>query len=273
MNEQLWQWQHWHDLPYLTCLLLGDWQHGFFTRQFSPRPPVELSRFWQPATPAYRVRQVHGEQVLTPTEIEAAGERGKKDEYESLPPADGLISEGGNQSLWVASADCTPALLGDVVTGQVAAIHAGWRGTARRIVPAAIARFLSFGSSLDDLRVALGPAIAGEVYQVTEQVAVEVGASLFKNEKIENSEAILAALQEMSDSPLIPDPQPGRIRLDVQQVNALQLTQLGLQPEQVAIAPYCTYQQPDYFFSYRRTKEKQVQWSGIVSREVLGVRS
>jgi hypothetical protein len=32
-----------------------------------------------------------------------------------------------------------------------------------------------------------------------------------------------------------------------------------------AIAPYCTYQTPEYFFSYRREKQKKVQWSGIVS--------
>jgi copper oxidase (laccase) domain-containing protein len=63
----------------------------------------------------------------------------------------------------------------------------------------------------------------------------------------------------------LPDPQPGRLRIDVPKVNALQLGQLGLEPEQIAIAPYCTYQNPDLFFSYRREKQKKVQWSGIVS--------
>jgi len=35
----------------------------------------------------------------------------------------------------------------------------------------------------------------------------------------------------------------------------------------VGIAPYCTYQTPEYFFSYRREKQKKVQWSGIVSHD------
>jgi len=35
-----------------------------------------------------------------------------------------------------------------------------------------------------------------------------------------------------------------------------------------AIAPYCTYQTPEYFFSYRREKQKKVQWSGIVSNDL-----
>jgi len=49
-------------------------------------------------------------------------------------------------------------------------------------------------------------------------------------------------------------------------VNALQLEQLGVSSEQVAIAPHCTYQEPEHFFSYRRDKLKKVQWSGIVSK-------
>jgi copper oxidase (laccase) domain-containing protein len=61
------------------------------------------------------------------------------------------------------------------------------------------------------------------------------------------------------------DELPGKVRLDVPRVNQLQLEQLGINPEHIAIAPYCTYQQSDLFFSYRRTGEKKVQWSGIVS--------
>jgi len=43
------------------------------------------------------------------------------------------------------------------------------------------------------------------------------------------------------------------------------LEQLGISLEQIAIAPYCTFQTPEHFFSYRREREKKVQWSGIVS--------
>lgn len=64
---------------------------------------------------------------------------------------------------------------------------------------------------------------------------------------------------------MLVDDTPGRARLDIRRINALQLQQLGLQPEQIAIAPHCTYQEPEHFFSYRRDRQKQVQWSGIVS--------
>lgn len=64
---------------------------------------------------------------------------------------------------------------------------------------------------------------------------------------------------------MLRDTEPGKVRLDVRRVNALQLEQLGISGEQIAIAPYCTFQTPDHFFSYRREREKKVQWSGIVS--------
>lgn len=258
--DNTWQWQSWQGLPYLTCSLLDSWQHGFFTQQFSPRLPDELVAVWQSSARVYRVQQVHGDRLLTPREIE------EETKENALPEADALITDGQEQALWVASADCTPALIGDLATGRVAAIHAGWRGTAKRILPQTIARFLEFGSALADLRIALGPAIAGEVYQVTVEVATQVGAScLFPAEEIDTPETILTALQTIPEPPLLPDPEPGRMRLDVRRINALQLEQLGLTPEQIAIAPYCTYQQPEYFFSYRRTQQKNVQWSGIVS--------
>ena len=63
-----------------------------------------------------------------------------------------------NQIVWVASADCTPVLIGDILTGRVSAIHAGWRGTAQRIVPKAVEHFLKQGSQLENLRFVMGPS-------------------------------------------------------------------------------------------------------------------
>jgi hypothetical protein len=260
-----WHWHSWEELPYLTCSLLEPWEHGFFTSAFSPRSPSEIVAALQPDAQVYRVRQVHGNRVVTPSEIESATAVTNQGEPER-PPADGILTEQPQQAVWVCSADCTPVLIADEKTGQVAAVHAGWRGTASRIVPNAIARLLESGSRLQDLRIAMGPAIAGEVYQVSETVAAEVGASLVSPDTAETTESILDVLQQLPNSPILDDPQPGRLRLDVRRVNALQLEQLGVHPEQVAIAPHCTYQQPEYFFSYRRDKLKKVQWSGIVSK-------
>ncbi|WP_138502994.1 peptidoglycan editing factor PgeF [Nostoc sp. PA-18-2419] len=250
-----WYWCNWEGLPYLRCSIL-DWDHGFFTQQFWPRSPQDLTLVLQPEASVYRLKQVHGNTVLTPQEI------AKSTLEDGLASADGLISEQPLQAIWVASADCTPVLIGDVKTGQVAAVHAGWRGTAKKIVPQAIARLQSQGSQLDDLRVAMGPAIAGEVYQVSVDVAAEIGASIIPHNE---EQKIVQALHQLPNSPLLADPNPEKVRLDVRRINALQLESLGISGEQIAIAPYCTFQTPEHFFSYRREQEKKVQWSGIVS--------
>lgn len=247
-----WHWRTCEDLPYLTCSLLEPWLHGFFTQQFSPRTPAEITLMLRSQSVAYRLKQVHGNIVLSPREIEQG---------DTLAEADGLISEQPEQAVWVASADCTPVLIADSTTGQVGAIHAGWRGTAAKIVPEAIAKLQAQGSKIADLKFALGPAIAGTVYQVSHQVASEVGASIVAGD----AEAILETLQQLPNPPILSDPHPGRVRLDVRRVIGLQLENIGISPEQVAISPHCTYQQPEHFFSYRRDKLKKVQWSGIVS--------
>jgi YfiH family protein len=273
-----WHWHTWQGIPYLTCSLLESWSHGFFTQRFWPRSPSELTEVLQPNAQVYRVKQVHGNRVLTSSEIEAQQQQAQSsiafkvsnDDLEpSMPNADGLLTEQINQAVWVCSADCTPVLIGDQQTGQVAAVHAGWRGTIAKIVPQAIARLQVQGSQLSNLRVAMGPAISGGVYQVSAEVAAKVGTTILEPQLLDMSmsspEPILEALYQLPRPPVLKDPQPGHARLDVRQVNALQLEQLGINLGQIAIAPHCTYQEPEHFFSYRRDNRKQVQWSGIIS--------
>lgn len=246
-----WHWHYWQDLPFLQCSLLDSWPHGFLTRHFSPRLPAELVEVLQPAATAYRVKQVHGNRVLTTTTIDASTQT-------ELQEADGLLTENPAEAVWVASADCVPVLIADTQSRNVAAVHAGWRGTAAKIVPEAIAKFQAKGSQLANLRVVMGPAISGPVYQVSTDVALQLSQSF-------NSTEDLTELIQQPNSPFLIDSEPDKVRVDVRLVNKLQLEQLGLTPEQFAISPDCTYQTPDLFFSYRRDNQKKVQWSGIVS--------
>lgn len=267
-----WNWRTCEGRSYLTCSLLEPWPHGFFTREFWPSPPAELAPVLKAEAQTFRVKQVHGNAVLNPMEVQAywdqlPSQASEVDESVSeFPPADGLISQSKNQAVWVCTADCTPVLIADTRLGQVAAVHAGWRGTAAKIVPVALACLQAQGSQLEDIRVAMGPAIAGEMYQVDTVVAAQVGSTVVDPHLSEQPPEVIAEhLLQVEQSPLIADTEPGRVRLDVRRVNAMQLEQMGLLPEQVAIATHCTYQDSDKFFSYRREHRKQVQWSGIVS--------
>lgn len=241
-------------LSYFKCDLLAGFSHGFFTRDCTGSSLSHLTQCLSPDAKPYRTKQVHGNTIISPSQMP----------LEDTQPmdGDGLYSDNEKQALWVASADCTPVLIADVRTGKVGAVHAGWRGTALSILPSAIARFLSHDSQLSDLRVALGPAISGEVYQVSEEVAVEVGKSLFPD--LATTE-ILEQLWQLQPSPLLQDSQGGKVRLDVRRVNYFQLENMGFYPEQISVSPHCTYQQAEHFFSYRRCQEKAIQWSGIVS--------
>jgi hypothetical protein len=266
----IWSWQTWQGTTYLTCSLLECWPHGFFTRQSWPQDPQVLARALHPESEVFRVKQVHGNQVLSTAKVQHWTQLQDGSGEFMFPEADGLFSEQPAQAVWVCSADCTPLLIADQRTGNVAAVHAGWRGTAAKIGPVAIAQLQAQGSRLADLQVVMGPAIAGEVYQVTTAVAITVGQSILDVDPLTladpSAEAkVLNALMTLPNSPILADEQQGHVRLDVRRVNALQLEQLGLMPEQIAIAPHCTYQDPERFFSYRRDSRRQVQWSGIVS--------
>ncbi len=273
VQSSVWTWKTWQNKPFLTCGLLPG-PHGFFTRHFYPLAPEDLVDALLPEknsgaeVKVYRLKQVHSGDVLTPTEVEEITSAGLPSLKDGTPAsfalADGLVSQRPKQSVWACSADCTPALIGDVLTGQVAAVHAGWRGTAQKIVPAAVARLVAQGSQLSNIRVALGPAIDGSVYQVGLDVAAEVGASVVSPAGL-SEEEIVAQLMATTNPPILSDPEADRVRLDVRRINQIQLEQMGMAREWIAIAPHCTSQEPDSFFSYRRTAEKQVQWAGIIS--------
>ncbi|NUN63977.1 peptidoglycan editing factor PgeF [Pseudanabaena biceps] len=246
MNTNQWQWQD----GMLTCELLSDWKHGFFTRSHAPKLPSDLHNHLLPTGKAFRAKQVHGNHLVYANSMNI--------DDQPLPEADGVWAtkdhHQANHSVWVCTADCVPVLIGDRQLGSVAAVHAGWRGTASGIVTKAITTLCEQGSELKNLRVALGPAISGTVYQVSKEVAQQVTDTI--NQPVG----------------LLPDVHPEKVKLDLRQVQAQQLQEIGLPHENIAIAPYCTLQSEKIFFSYRRhflnnpqpqPRVPQVQWSGI----------
>lgn len=262
--EQGWAWQTTPHGQFLKSELLEDFAHGFFTRQFSQQSLAELTNHLHSSAQPFRVKQVHGNIIHTTLDIQTQGVTALN--YDAQLAGDALVSSGLEQAVWVCSADCVPVLIGDVKTGQVAAIHAGWRGTALGITPLTVKKLQAEGSQIHDLHIALGPAISGANYQVELEVALTVGKSLLPPESVMTDADVLEYLSNLENSPINPDLIPGRVRLDVRRVNALQLEQIGIKTDQISIAPYCTLRDAQWFFSYRREQVKQVQWSGIVAQ-------
>ena len=73
-------------------------------------------------------------------------------------------------------ADCVPVLLADPEAGVVAAVHAGRRGLVAGVVEAAVAAMVEQGASVERIRAAIGPAIAGQSYEVPAELQDEVAA-------------------------------------------------------------------------------------------------
>ena len=243
-----WTWLGTYGGYFLQADLLQEFEHGFFTRQWQGRGPEGLAAHLSAGVTVHRPQQVHSARVLPASAAALA----------PWPEADGLVSDAGGQSLWVCGADCTPVLLADPRSGRVAACHAGWRGVAGGILLAAITALEADGVRREDLLVALGPAVSGGAYQVETAVAEQVAASLGVAEPWAELEACGA---------LLPDPEPGRHRLDIRAASRRQLQLAGIAAERIASCPLCTVAEPLLFHSWRRDQVKAVQWSGIVAQQ------
>jgi len=150
-----------------------------------------------------------------------------------LPECDGLITNTPGVGLVVFTADCTPILLWDKLTGAVGAAHAGWRGTASQIAAKAVrAMETHYGSRPEDIRAAIGPNIG--------QCCFETDADV--------PEAMIAVFGEEA-RPFISQ-KGDKYYVNLKGLNALSLRKSGV--ETIEISTECTACRPDKFWSHRR---------------------
>lgn len=92
---------------------------------------------------------------------------------ETLKGTDALITNIKGLAIGVRTADCIPILLYDQVNQAIAAIHAGWKGTLRRIVNSTISQMrVEYGSVPKDIKAVIGPGIQKASFQVGEEIAL-----------------------------------------------------------------------------------------------------
>jgi len=153
-----------------------------------------------------------------------------------IPGVDALVT--ADPGLWLAiyAADCVPVLVLDAATPAIAAVHAGWRGTAAGVVPAALDRMrTTFGTAAAQCRAVLGPAIGECCYEVDAPVARAMEGAAWWPEAARPTG-------------------PGRWHLDLRTAIRRQLLDLGVPADHVTIVPHCTACRADLFFSYRRDR-------------------
>ncbi len=114
-------------------------------------------------------RQVHGARVTTVSG--ADGGRGATTHDDTVAEADVLVTAESGVTLVIMVADCVPIALVDPVARVLGAVHAGWRGTAAGVSGAALEAMADLGARREEIRAFVGPAVASERYQVTDEVA------------------------------------------------------------------------------------------------------
>lgn len=180
------------------------------------------------AQPVSSLHQIHGAVVHA---LGAPGTDGLK--------GDALVSDRPGKAVGVYTADCTPILLHDPVSGAVGAVHAGWRGTVEHVVVAAVEALVkNFGADPWKVRAAIGPAIGPCCFEVGLEVVEAARNHAWPN-------------WEMAIVPRTPRP-----HFDLFEANRAQLQSAGLSPERIFISRLCTHCRGDLFYSWRRDQAR-----------------
>lgn len=153
---------------------------------------------------------------------------------------DALITNTRNLWLAVSVADCTPVFLADPNRDAIAAIHAGWRGSADSISVKAVERMRSeFGTEPGDLVAFIGPSAGVCCYEVGEDVTGRFGSRV---QQVRN----------------------GKRYLDLKLENASQLMSTGVPDANIETSPLCTICNPELLHSYRRDKDRSGRMMGVI---------
>jgi polyphenol oxidase len=253
-------------IPFYTCAALegvAGLRHGFSTRiggvSSLPRGSLNLGnvahdtaeniaenrrRFGVAlglgAAPWATLAQIHSDEICFIREDSAPAK--------ALPCADAIATRQNCVAIGVQVADCFPIILADPRGGAIAAVHAGWRGTLRRIAAktvAALAR--EFTADPANVVAAVGPGIRSCCF--------EVGAEVAEQFEIEYPGARLTRPHAA-----------GKYLLDLGRALAIQLGEIGLRPENIFDSGACTACNAAEFFSYRRDGQHTGRMMALIAR-------
>jgi YfiH family protein len=205
--------------------------HGFGSGRWSDADFLDFAAS-KGLTPVI-MRQLHSDVVHR---LEAAPEKGLE--------GDALMTNIPGLLLVVRTADCLPVLLVDAANRAMAAVHCGWRGTAKRILEKAVrAMGEAYGSKAGEMLAAMGPCIGAACYEVGPEVREAFLRAGFPP----------AVFVERGHLPAIQVPgHRAKYLLDLKAANAWLLDGLDFKKANVFDAgPACTHCEPS-LLSHRR---------------------
>lgn len=157
-------------------------------------------------------------------------------------PVDGLVTNRKDICLTAFVADCVPVLLADPKTKSIAAVHSGWRGTAKGITSKAVKLMReNYGADPRDIIAAIGPCIGKCCYEVGEDVFEQFGVPEYFTKK--------------------PD---GKYMLDLNLANKSVLLAAGLSAQNIHTSYECTFCKSDIYYSHRATNGRRGNLAAMI---------
>jgi polyphenol oxidase len=220
-------------------------RHGFFTRKGGASSGIFAGLNCGPgSTDIAEVVQINRErvaeamnvapaQLITVHQVHSADVIVVGAPLAERPQVDAMVSNAPGMLLGILTADCQPVLFHDPAAHVIGAAHAGWRGTKDGVLEATVAAMERLGAARGNIRAVIGPAISQSAYEVGPEFL-----AAFLEDDTDNARFFV---QGQGDRALFDLPAFGCSRLSAAGVGHVEWTR------------HCTYQDPDRFFSYRRT--------------------
>jgi hypothetical protein len=227
--------------------------HLFTTRNVPIGSPEEWNAVARliGATHAITLNQVHGRDAVIV-------ERGRPRPADR-PAADLLVSTDPTVAIAVRAADCVPLLIADPQTGAVAAVHAGWRGTAAGATSAAVDALVRHcHASPERIVAAIGPSIGVCCYEVGSELVDAFAAAGHARHLIDRWFTVGDRGVGSGDW------KTGKLYLDIAGANRDQLVLAGIPESQIHVSGLCTAMHLDILTSYRVEKERAGRIAGVI---------
>lgn len=153
---------------------------------------------------------------------------------DKLENVDALVTTLPNVAIAINTADCVPLVMVDEVAKVIAVAHSGWKGTVGKIASATIAKMVECGANPSRIKVAMGPCICGDCFEVGDEVVAQFVAQGFNAPQI-----ILNGYGAKS-------------HIDLPQACRKSLIEEGVLDENISLPTECSRCNPQKFFSARR---------------------
>lgn len=244
-------------LEFLRSDILGDVQHGFFTRKGGASSGIfrglNCGTGSSDQSDIVRINRARVAEAMGVEALNAVHQYHSADVVtvtdplgQAKPKADALVTNVPGQALSILTADCQPVLFSDPEAKVIGAAHAGWRGALAGVLEATIEAMVALGATRGDIRATVGPTISQKAY--------EVGPEMLDEFIAEDPENTRFFAQGQGD----------RYQFDLPAYGVHRMRAAGI--GDANWIRHCTYSDEERFFSYRRTTHaKEADYGRLIS--------